>query len=128
MITLAATTLYGSLLAMLTIAMAMNVSRHRGRADKLYGHGDDQPLHRAIRAHGNNAEYVPLGVLMLALAELAGAGSMVMHAIGGTLLVGRAMSTHGILTMTRPTRAGGIVLTWVCMLAAAGYALALRFS
>ena len=105
----------------------MNVSRNRGRADKLFGHGDDEALESAIRAHGNAAEYVPLAIAMLVVSEIMGANAVSMHGLGGTVLLGRLASAHGILSRTNATRAIGAVLTWLAILGAAAYALLLRF-
>jgi len=122
-----ASALYGSILAVLTVLLAANVSRHRARTEALFGDAEDEKLEAAIRAHGNAAEYVPMGVVLLVIAELMGANATSMHGLGGTLLVGRLASAHGIASRFRPTRAGGIVLTWLAILGAAAYALLLRF-
>jgi uncharacterized protein len=122
-----ASALYGSILAVMTILLAMNVSRHRGRASKLFGHGDDDGLESAIRAHGNASEYVPLGVLMLVIAELMGANATSMHGLGGTLLLARIGSAHGIVTRTPATRAAGALFTWLSILGAVAYVVLLRF-
>ena len=42
-----------------------------------------------MRAHGNNAEFMPLRVLMLLIAELSGGSSMWLHVLGGSLLITR---------------------------------------
>lgn len=122
-----ASALYGAILAILTILLAANVSRHRGRVDALYGHKDDEGLEAAIRAHANATEYIPIGLLLLLIAELGGANTTSMHGLGGSLLIGRVASAHGITTRTRPTRAIGALVTWLAVLGAAAYALLLRF-
>lgn len=122
-----ASALYGSILAIVTVLLAMNVSRNRGRAKAFFGHGDDEALESAIRAHGNTAEHVPLGVLMLVIAELLGANATSMHGLGGTLLLARVASAHGILYRVSATRVAGAVFTWLAILGAVAYVLLLRF-
>ncbi len=122
-----ASALYGGILATLTVLLAINVSRHRGRAKMLYGVGDDDALRCAVRAHGNMAENVPLGVLMLVIAEIMGANATSMHGLGGTFLLARVASAHGVLTKTAPTRAAGALFTWLSILGAVAYVFLLRF-
>ena len=58
------------LLAELLFALGINVSRTRGSAKQIGSIPDDpaDPLFKAIRAHGNTAEYAPMiAVLMLYL-------------------------------------------------------------
>ena len=45
----------------------------------------------AVRAHGNAAEWVPLGIVALLMLELAGAPSQWLHWCGGTLVVLRLL-------------------------------------
>ena len=49
-------------LVILYFALALNVSRLRGKTQTGIGTGDDPsgPLNKAVRAHGNAAEYVPI--------------------------------------------------------------------
>ena len=42
-----------------------------------------------MQSHGNFAENAPLGILLSALAELRGSPRPLVHAIGGTMLIGR---------------------------------------
>jgi len=61
-----------ALLAILLFGLGLYVSITRGRVDKVGTVPDDptDPLFKAVRAHGNTAEYVAmLGVLMLYLGE-----------------------------------------------------------
>ena len=53
------------------------------------GEGSDPSLMLAVRAHGNFTEYVPLGLLLLALVESKGNHSKGVCFLGGSLLAGR---------------------------------------
>src|SRR5262252_5310029 len=91
------TALYGSLNAILNVILAANVSRVR-RSEKIsLGHGESRAMLHAARAHGNNAEFLPLALVLLLIAEVSGGSSMILHIAGGVLLLGRVMHAHGIL-------------------------------
>jgi uncharacterized membrane protein YecN with MAPEG domain len=53
-------------------------------------------VERAVRAHGNFAEYVPLALVMMALAEANGLPDWALHVLGVVLLAGRAAHAYGI--------------------------------
>ena len=57
------------------------------------GHDD---LERAIRAHGNFAEYVPFGLILLACLELNGAPWWLVAIPGISLIAGRLIHAVGI--------------------------------
>jgi len=46
-----------------TLLIALNVTRHRMKEGVSTGSGSSQSLDRAVRAHGNNIEYVPGAIL-----------------------------------------------------------------
>jgi len=119
--------LYGAVNAIINVLLAVNVSRTRGKAQVFLGTGDSEALLRASRAHGNNAEYVPLALLLLLIAELSGGASTPLHALGGTLTVARILQAHGMLAGVIPTRVIGTVLTWLLIAGIAVYTLILRY-
>ena len=121
------TALYGAVNTIVNVVLATNVSRNRGRAKVNFGVGNDEGLTRANRAHGNNAEYLALALVMLMVTELSGGGSTVLHVFGGTLTVARLLHAHGTLANAVPTRATGATLTWLTLLGLAVYALVLRY-
>jgi len=53
-------------------------------------------LARAIRAHGNFTEYVPIALIVLAMLELRGAAPGLLWVLGGVLLIGRVVHALGI--------------------------------
>ncbi len=119
------TILYASLLGLLLIVLSFAVSRNRMRAGVSLDDGGDEQLLNAIRAQGNFSEYVPLALLLLLLAEIAGAGSGLLHILGVALLVGRLLHARG---MSRPKKVNhfrriGIILTWLMILVTALYNL-----
>lgn len=109
----AITPLYAAALTALFVVLSARVITYR-RANKVsLGDGGDRVLERRMRAQGNFAEYVPLGLILMLGAELAGAGALWVHATGLLLLAGRLM--HGIgfsfLRQNMLLRVGGMVLT-----------------
>lgn len=121
------TALYGSLNAALNIALAYRVSQLRRSEKVSLGVGSSKALEVAVRTHGNSAEFVPLAVLMLLLAELCGGESRLLHALGGTLLLGRLLHVVGMPRRApNPYRVLANVLTWGMVLVASGYVLVLR--
>ena len=73
----------------------------------------------------NNAEWVPLGIVLLLLLELGGLGSLPLHVLGGTLLFARVAHAHGALAKSA-TGVLGAVLTYLVILAMGVYALVLH--
>jgi len=62
------------------------------------GNGDHEELERAIRAHGNFAEYVPIGIVLIACLELNTAPWWLVAMPGITLITGRLIHAVGINT------------------------------
>ena len=63
---MAALLVWTGLHVILMLALALNVSRHRFQSDKDEDY-DERRLVKAIRAHGNNIEYVPIILFCIAL-------------------------------------------------------------
>lgn len=124
--TMEITALYAALLGLLFIFLSFRVSKHRLAGHVSLGDGDNPELAQAIRAHGNFAEYVPLALILLGLAEAQGAASgLVLHALGAGLLLGRVLHAWGISqpNAVHNARKLGIALTWGAILAASGFLL-----
>ena len=118
---LAATPLWAALLALLYLYLAAQVIRARYRTRTALGSGGDPGLERAIRAHANFAEYVPLCLVLLLLAELQGAWPWLVHLLGAGLLAGRAVHAWGIASTDEvlSRRRAGMVATFTVLGAAA---------
>src|SRR5687768_1180039 len=107
------TALYASLNAILNIALANQVSSLRSTEKVSMGTGESQALLTAVRIHANNAEFVPLALLLMLLAELLNGGSVPLHVWGGMLFLSRLAHVIG---MRRPPpnvfRVLGTGITW----------------
>jgi uncharacterized membrane protein YecN with MAPEG domain len=114
------TPLYAGLLGLLLIVLAFNISRYRVGLKISFGDGGHPGLKRAIRAHANLTENAPLGLILLLSVEVQGFSALVVHALGATLVIGRVLHAFGLSRneATSVGRAGGILLTWLMILAA----------
>jgi uncharacterized protein len=88
--------LYVGLFGILLIVLSLRVSFVRRDARIALGDGDNELLRRRIRAHGNFVEFVPIALLLLALAEHTGMGSLLIHLFGLVLLAARISHAYGI--------------------------------
>lgn len=123
MSSLIVTPLAAGLLAILFMLLSSLVVRLRRRDSVGIGHGASKDLRRAIRVHGNFAEYVPLALIMLALVE--GSGMMpgwLVWLLGGTLVVSRILHAIGLSGSAGMSmgRFGGTALTLLFLLVAGG--------
>jgi len=90
------TPVYAGLLALMFILLSVRVIGMRRAARVALGDGGNPALLRRQRVHSNFAEYVPLALLLMALAELQHLPDWLIHAIGILLLVGRATHAYGV--------------------------------
>lgn len=67
-----------------------------------------------VRAHGNFAEYVPLGLLFIIALELMHSPSGLLWLLGGTLTFARIVYAWGVIGTYEPSigRAIGFFATW----------------
>ncbi len=102
---------------LMSIPMAIAVGVRRAKTGILLLHGEDDGLLRLMRAHGNFIEYVPLALLALAGAEVAGAAPWLVAACGGTLLIARLIHYFSLRTAADSKgRAIGAGLTTAAMM------------
>jgi uncharacterized membrane protein YecN with MAPEG domain len=90
------TAFYASLLAFLFLLLSARVIAQRREARVEIGAGDSAELFRRSRVHANFAEYVPLALLLLALAESLKPPSIVLHALCLALVAGRLVHAYGL--------------------------------
>ncbi len=115
------TSFYAGLCAFLFLYLAARIIGQRRARRVDMGTGGDRLLERYIRAHGNFAEYAPLGLILLGLLELQGWPSWLIHILGLALVGGRAAHAWSFSAIQlRPrSRVAGMVLT-LTMLGLAG--------
>ena len=112
-------------LATLGTALGIRVARMRQTERVGIGNGEHRRLHRAIRAHGNFAEWAPLGLLALLIADLRGAPPVLVGVLGAGLVAGRAAHAWGLSRSSGASvgRLSGMLLTILATIAAAVAAL-----
>jgi len=92
------TSLITAVLTMIFIKLSFAVIKLRRQNKVGLGNGGNDDLERAIRAQGNFAEYVPLGIILIACLELNGAPWALVAIPGITLIIGRLIHAKGINT------------------------------
>jgi uncharacterized membrane protein YecN with MAPEG domain len=90
------TALYASLLALIFLALSVRVIGFRRVVRIGLGDGGDTALLRRVRVHANFAEYVPLCLILIGLAESLRAPSLLLHGLGGLLLAARMSHAFGV--------------------------------
>jgi uncharacterized membrane protein YecN with MAPEG domain len=90
------TSIFASVLALMFIKLSMDVIGFRRKNKVAIGDGGVAELERAIRAHGNFAEYVPLGLFLIGALELNDAPLELVAPLGVLLVVGRYFHAKGI--------------------------------
>ena len=126
---LRATALYAALLAGLFLVLSIRTVRLRQRYQAILG-TPHRLVERAVRAHGNFAEYAPFALLLLALLEGLGLPAWWLHALGTTLVAGRLSHAWGISQEPEalPWRVAGMVLTFAVLGVAAAALLSLALA
>lgn len=116
-----ATALYASLLALLFIALSLRTVRARQTLRVSLGDGNQPGMTRAMRAHANFAEYVPLALILMYIMERHTNSYAWIHVLGVALLVARLCHAWGFgrEPETFQLRAAGAGLTVLVILVAA---------
>ena len=114
--------------ALLNLWLSVRVSLLRRRHRVSIGHAGNEQVETRMRAHANFIEYTPLFLILLGLIELARGSQTWLWATAITFVLGRLAHAFG---MDRPApnalRIGGMMATYLPLIALAGYALALPY-
>lgn len=114
------TSTVAALAAVALVALSIAVSLRRKKVGVRIGFGEDLLLMRRIRAQGNFIEYVPLALILLALAEYRQAPAVLLWIVAGLLVAGRCLHFAGIMAGSTPLRAPGMLGTYGALLVGAG--------
>lgn len=114
---------YAAILAVMFVVLTIRVVKNRYRAKASLGDGGDEGLTRAIRVHGNFAEFVPFCLLLIALAEMNGSPSWSIHALGVVLVAARLCHAIALTTTNFTLRRIGVMGTFLVLLGAAIHAV-----
>ena len=101
--TLPITALYAAILALIILALGINVTVHRVKLRVPLGDGGNPEMLRMIRLHGNAIEYMPLALILMALYELNGGLHWALHVIGIALIAGRLLQSWAMWGTEMPS-------------------------
>ncbi len=103
------TALYAGILALYLIPMIGIIIKRRFQSGIGLGSGRDdgllpeQNLLRAVRIHGNFLEFVPIILFLMLLMEITGTSANILHGMGITLAIGRALHGWGLFKSSGTT-------------------------
>ena len=108
------TSLYAALAGFIIVGLAYRVVRLRRQERIPLGHGDSKYLRRAIRAHANATEYIPIILILMLLLEINGGMIWQLHLFGGLTILGRLIHAWWLSRFTGKSfgRTWGTLLTW----------------
>lgn len=88
--------------------------------------GGNPSLARCIRVHGNAAETLPIGLIVIGLVEATGGYAWLVHALGIALILGRFAHFQGFSQSNGSTlgRTLGMVLTFTVLIIGGLYLIA----
>lgn len=112
---------YGGALGVWFFVLSLRVIQGRlGPSKPGLGDGGNAAMLRVIRGHANFAEYVPIILVLMGMLELGGTPHWVIHALGGSLLVGRLLHGYALSFTANHLfgRSAGIALTLIVLLVA----------
>ena len=120
-VTLAITSFYAAILALLYVVLAALVIRQRFKHRVGLGTGKEPQLLQTVRMHGNFAEYVPLLLILVALLELQQSPVWQLHLVAGLTLAGRVLHAVGLWQSsgTSVPRFVGMLSTFAALIAGA---------
>ena len=119
--TITVTPIYAAILTALYLVLSFRVIGRRRASNVALGDGGDRALFRRQRVHANFAEYVPLALVLMVLAELQGLPHWALHAIGILIVAGRVAHAYGVSqeAETLQIRGFAMALTFTSLIAAA---------
>src|SRR5262245_64621141 len=90
------TGLYSGILALIVIVLGFQVGMARLAKGVSILHGNDLELATVIRRHANFTEAVPIALILMAIVELNGGPTGLLHATGVLLVVARILHPLGL--------------------------------
>lgn len=111
------TAFYAALLGLVFTGLSIWVVKARAHHKVAMGDGGQFSLIVRIRSHANFAEYVPLGLILIAFNEMAGLDPWGIHALGAVLVLARIAHPIGMAAsegspLQKPFRGFGVLGTW----------------
>jgi uncharacterized membrane protein YecN with MAPEG domain len=115
--------LYTSILGIIFVFLSIRTLRLRRRLKIAIGDGGNEQMLRAMRVHSNFAEYVPIALIALLMVESSGAPKLLVHFLGGVLLMGRISHAYGVSNLRENFfyRVAGMSLTFISIVSSSIY-------
>lgn len=123
------TTMFLFICVVIFMNLSMRVIKGRRSHKILVGDGNDEAFKFLMRGHANFAEYIPIAILCMAAAELAGAHPILLFISGISLITGRLLHGYYFYKYTKvmKLRVRGMQCTffaiWSAAITALGYTL-----
>jgi uncharacterized protein len=119
------TPMYAAILALLIVSLTLRVVWLRRQFQVGIGTGEERVLAKAVRAHGNATETIPLALILMLLVELGPVPAWALHSAGIALVVGRFAHAYGLSRHAgmSPGRLVGMSLTLLVVLFLTGILL-----
>ena len=117
---LTTTAIYACLLTIVFLWLSLRVIGFR-RSNKIaLGDNGDRMLLRRTRVQANFTEYVPITLILIAIAEINGTADWVLHLSGAAIVTGRILHAIGFSSEPDilPLRVSGMMLTLTAILIA----------
>jgi len=127
---IAVTAVYAAILGIFFVTLSFYVSAVRAKTGVGLGDGGSTHMLVAMRRHGNTAEFTPFALLLMALSELMGFGSVWLHACGVLLVAGRLIHPFGVAEDGGwfPARVIGQLATYAAIVVPGAFILWVSFS
>ncbi|TAG24324.1 MAG: glutathione metabolism protein [Burkholderiales bacterium] len=115
--------MYAAGLGLVFVLLSLRTLRLRRKLRIGLGDAGHPQMQRAIRVHANFAEYVPLCLGLMCLAEVQAAPAWLLHGLGIALVLARLIHARGVSQVQEQMkfRVIGVALTLSILLIASSY-------
>lgn len=120
------TPFYAAFLGLVFVGLSVRTLRLRRSLQIPIGDAGNKVMLRAMRAHSNFAEYVPLALFLIYFVEIQSAHRLLIHALCLCLVVGRLTHAFGVSQVTEnyKYRVFGMAMTFTSLVVSSIYLLA----
>jgi uncharacterized protein len=124
-----AATFYVGLNIIILVVLIVMVIRQRRQHKVVIGDSGHPSLVRAIRAHANAIEVMPMALIGIVALASTGASALVIHILGAMLTLGRGLHGYGLSNSegTSFGRMAGMALSLLALISTAIMCLAAAF-
>jgi uncharacterized membrane protein YecN with MAPEG domain len=104
------------ILGLLLLLLGVRIVQLRMQTRISLGDGDNPEMLTRMRAHGNAAEWVPIGLILLFLAEQAQGAHWLVVGAAALLVAGRLIHPLGLANRSpNAARTLGMIFTWTAV-------------